>query len=68
MIDLEESYNDTMTEDEILAKALGERCGYQKGLGYGVEVPRRNATWTTSQEDSTIHEKLFETERNFGER
>ena len=67
MIELEDlstqEGTEPMSEDQILAKALGERSGYQKGMGYGVEVPRRNKSWSTTQEDSTIHDKLFETER-----
>ncbi|KAL3834227.1 hypothetical protein ACJIZ3_008963 [Penstemon smallii] len=52
-----------MSEDEILAEALGHRSGYQKGMGYGVEVaPRGKSSSSTTQQDSQVNEKLSETQ------
>ncbi|KAL3830854.1 hypothetical protein ACJIZ3_019656 [Penstemon smallii] len=51
-----------MSEDQILVAALGRRSGYQKGMGDGVEVPRRGNFILGAQQDPELKKKLSDTE------
>ncbi|KAL7087080.1 hypothetical protein ACP275_13G043500 [Erythranthe tilingii] len=39
-----------MSEDQILVTKLGHRSRYQKGMGYGVEVPSRSKYSSNTRE------------------
>ncbi|XP_012851733.1 PREDICTED: uncharacterized protein LOC105971425 isoform X2 [Erythranthe guttata] len=59
MMELEEASSEdaenVMSEDQILVTTLGYRSGYQKGMGYGVEVrSRRKYSSNTRESESEL--------------
>ncbi|KAL3846350.1 hypothetical protein ACJIZ3_003753 [Penstemon smallii] len=57
-----EEGGEPMSEDQILVATLGHRSGYQKGMGDGVEVPRRANFSLGAQQDPELKQKSSDTE------